>query len=84
MKNREVIRSEDYVNREFIQVDLNQTIRDTADVLCQLFSIGQQMLNDEECYMPLYSALWEACEAVSEESTRPRLNTDDDPKQVIR
>ena len=67
MKNREVIRSEDYVNRSFIQIDLNHAIRDTADLLCQLFSIGQQMLADDENYTSPYTDLWQACSTVIDE-----------------
>jgi len=78
MQNRKVIRSEDYVNREFIQVDLNYAIRDAANVLCQLFSIGQQMLTDDENYTPLYTELWQACSAIVEGTTL------DDPAEVIK
>lgn len=69
MPNREVIRSEDYVNRTYIQIDLNGAIRDAADVLCQLFSIGQQMLVDDENFTPLYTDLWQACSAVTDKPT---------------
>ena len=67
MKNREVIRSEDYVNRNFIQIDLNHAIKDAAVLLCQLFSIGQQMLIDDENYTPPYTDLWQACSTVIDE-----------------
>ena len=49
---------------EYFREDLQLTIGDAAGLLCDLFSLGQQLMPDDRNYSKPMTEAWEACENI--------------------
>ena len=49
---------------EYFREDLQLAIGDAAGLLCDLFSLGQQLMPDDRNYSQPMLEAWEACENI--------------------